>query len=291
MVLTGNILIDPEHLEAPGNSVISLGSPFSGRRFKAFSEMADATKVHGSLLIGQVLHPGRVADPSVQPRSVIVSNVEMVVTGFHAKPRSAKKEEIKRIVEGLGFAAEYLEKADFDDMQVHGAHGLLVSQFLSSSTNLHTHEYGGSLVNQMRFLLKIFDVVQSRTSKQFILGIKLNAIELCHRLWSSFDNIISHSLTKSYVKRRGYYLPWVDGILKTPLEKMEVLLIGGFRTLDGIMPALQSIDAVDMGKPATHEPSLTTKLHSLRRSHWGLHECCRLRYTIQASHVVDWPVA
>ncbi|KZL78744.1 NADH oxidase [Colletotrichum tofieldiae] len=183
MVLTGNILIDPEHFEAPGNSVVSLGSPFSGRRFEAFSEMADATKVDGSLLIGQVLHPGRVADPSVQPRSIIASNVEMVVPGFHAKPRSAKKEEIKRIVEGLGFAAEYPEKAGFDGMQVRGAHGLLVSQLLSRSTNLHTHEYGESLVNQMRLLLEIVDAVQSRTSKHFILGIKLNAIELCHRLW------------------------------------------------------------------------------------------------------------
>ncbi|KZL69515.1 nadh oxidase [Colletotrichum incanum] len=286
MILTGNILIDPEHLEAPGNSVISLGSPFSGRRFEAFSKLAHAAKVHGSLVIGQVSHPGRVADPSVQPNSISASNVEVVIPGFHAKPHPATKEEIKRIVEGFGYAAEYLEKAGFDGMQVHGAHGLLVSQFLSSSTNLRMDEYGGSLVNRMRFLMEIVDAVQARTSKDFILGIKLNAIELGEKPLTkeevtavaqalekagvdfvefsggSFDNIIWHYLKENHVKREGYYLPWVDEILKTPLEKMKVLSTGGFRTLDGIVPALRSIDAVGIGKPATHEPSLPISILS-----------------------------
>ena len=73
VILTGNILIDPEHLEAPGNPVMSLSNPFEGERFEAFKEMATQSKAHGSLVIGQVNHPGRQVQDRIQSHPVSAS--------------------------------------------------------------------------------------------------------------------------------------------------------------------------------------------------------------------------
>lgn len=77
-------------------------------------------------------------------------------------------------------AAEYLEAAGFDGVQLHGAHGYVIAQFLSPRTNKRTDIYGGSLTNRMRLLIQIAKGVRARTSPSFILGVKLNSIEFQH---------------------------------------------------------------------------------------------------------------
>ena len=94
-----------------------------------------------------------------------------------AKPRSASEEDIKNIIEGFAHAAEFMEKANFDGIELHGAHGYLLAQFLSTRINKRTDKYGGSLENRARIILEIAQEIRKRTSKSFIVGIKLNSVD------------------------------------------------------------------------------------------------------------------
>ena len=94
-----------------------------------------------------------------------------------AKPHAASEEEIANIKEGFVHAAEYLEKAGYDGIEFHGAHGYLLAQFLSDTTNKRTDRYGGSLENRARIILEIADEVRKRTKPDFIVGIKINSVE------------------------------------------------------------------------------------------------------------------
>lgn len=122
IILTGNILIEPDHIEAAGNPIIPRTAPFSGERFDAFSAMAKQGKACGSLVIGQVNHPGRQVSDKIQPNPVSASDVqlegEMMGMTF-GKPRAATDEDLKNIIEGFAHAAEYLEKAGYDGIELH----------------------------------------------------------------------------------------------------------------------------------------------------------------------------
>lgn len=122
VILTGNILIEPDHIEAPGNPIIPRTSPIEGERFEAFKEMAKQSKAHGSLIIGQVNHPGRQVQDRIQPNPVSASDVQLEGEAMgmtFGKPRAATPEDIQNFIEGFSHAAEYLEKAGYDGIQLH----------------------------------------------------------------------------------------------------------------------------------------------------------------------------
>ena len=124
LLITGNIMIEPDQLEATGNPIIPRGCPFSGPRFEAFRSMAEAGKTRGSLMIGQVSHPGRQAKSALQRDPVSASDVQLkdnVMRTTFEKPHAASTEEIQRIVDGFAHAAEFLWRASFDGIQLHGA--------------------------------------------------------------------------------------------------------------------------------------------------------------------------
>ena len=178
--LTGNVMIDPDHLEAAGNPVIPRGADFSGERFERFKELATAGKAKGCLIIAQVGHPGRQTPEHLQPHPISASDVQVKAGTqgmIFGKPRPATKEDIANIIDGFAHAAEYLDKAGFDGIQLHGAHGYLLSQFLSPTTNLRTDEYGGDLKNRMRLILEVRDEIAKRVRKDFVVGIKVNSVE------------------------------------------------------------------------------------------------------------------
>ena len=94
-----------------------------------------------------------------------------------AKPHAASAQEIADTIEGFAHAAEYLEKAGFDGIELHGAHGYLLAQFLAETTNKRTDKYGGSLENRARIILEIGNEIRKRTQPGFVLGIKMNSVE------------------------------------------------------------------------------------------------------------------
>lgn len=100
-----------------------------------------------------------------------------VLGNLYGKPRPATERDLKSVIEGMAHAAEFLDNAGFDGIQLHAAHGYLLSQFLSETTNFRTDQYGGSLANRMRLLFEIRDAVAERVRPGFIIGVKINSVE------------------------------------------------------------------------------------------------------------------
>jgi 2,4-dienoyl-CoA reductase-like NADH-dependent reductase (Old Yellow Enzyme family) len=264
VILTGNVMIEYDHLEAAGNPIIPRGSPYEGERFEAFKEMATQSKKHGSLIVAQVSHPGRQVTEAIQKNPISASDVQLegnVMGMTFAKPRAATEEDIKNIVEGFAHSAEYLEKAGYDGIQLHGAHGYLLAQFLSPSTNKRTDKYGGSLENRARLITEIGKEVRRRTSSNFILGIKLNSVEfqdkgfdteeaatLCKLLedasfdfvelsGGTYENLAFSHKRESTKKREAFFLDFAEKITPS-LTKTRTYVTGGFKTAAAMADAL-----------------------------------------------------
>lgn len=94
-----------------------------------------------------------------------------------AVPRAATEDEIKNIITGFAHAAEFLDRAGYDGIELHAAHGYLLSQFLSQATNLRRDKYGGSPTNRMRLILEIRAAITENVRPGFIVGIKINSVE------------------------------------------------------------------------------------------------------------------
>ncbi|KAJ5109922.1 hypothetical protein N7532_002567 [Penicillium argentinense] len=287
--LTGNVMIDPGHLEAAGNPVIPQHAKFSGERFERFKEMAIAGKANGMLIIPQVGHPGRQTPLHLQPNPISASDVQVKGDPMgmrFGKPRAATKEDIANIVNGFAHAAEYLDKAGFDGIQLHGAHGYLLSQFLSPSTNQRTDKYGGDLKNRMRLILEVRDEIAKRVRKDFVVGIKINSVEfqekgfqpeeakdLCQALedhafdfvelsGGTYENFpLSTMKRESTVEREAFFLDFAK-LIVPGLTKTKTYITGGLKTVEGMVKALDTVDGVGLGRPLCQEPNLCAHILS-----------------------------
>ncbi|KAE8386446.1 hypothetical protein BDV23DRAFT_175424 [Aspergillus alliaceus] len=284
MISTGNIMIAYDQLEAPGNPIIDLENPYHGERFVAFSRMAAESKKHGSLIVAQVSHPGRQVEERVNSDPVSASDVQLHTEALRmkfAKPHAASKDEIRDFIKRWTHAAVYLHKAGFDGIQLHGAHGYLLAQFLSQTTNKRTDEYGGSLENRARLIVEVARSIRQElpSSSGFILGIKINSVEfqadgftpaeaqqLCQILeQSEFDFVELSGGTyeapafsgerESTANREAFFLEFAS--LITPvLSKTKSYVTGGLRSASGMVAALKTVDGVGLARPACQEFSL-----------------------------------
>ncbi|TPX12303.1 uncharacterized protein E0L32_006950 [Thyridium curvatum] len=286
-IQTGNIMVHPGHLEAQGCLVIPREAPFEGERFERFSALAAGARKHGSLIIGQVSHAGRQVDESVQKHPISASDVQLVAPSMsrsYAKPRAATKGDIREIVDSFAHAAEFLDKAGFDGIELHGAHGYLLAQFLSRSTNKRTDEYGGSLENRARLILEIAEAVRARVSPSFIVGAKINIIELqedgvqpadardlCAMLEAARFDFVEFSggnyeklawmhVSEEARARENFYIQAAEEVMKwQPVageRKMKSYTTGGFQTVGAMVKALEVVDGVGIGRAACQEPRL-----------------------------------
>ncbi|KAI0877018.1 NADH oxidase [Hypoxylon argillaceum] len=286
-ILTGNIQISYTDLEAPGNAIIPPGAEFSGPRFEAFAAVAAAGKSQGGLIVGQVSHPGRQAFAALQPHPISASPVQLVTSfrGSFGLPRAATRQDLDDVIEGFAHAAEYLERAGFDGIELHAAHGYLLAQFLSPSTNQRTDMYGGSLENRMRLILEIRAAIKKRVSEGFILGIKVNSVEfqdkgftpeeavvLCQALdkaqfdyietsGGTYENIAFEHKKESTAKRENYFVEFAERIAAA-VENTKVYTTGGLRTVGGMLSTLEGVDGLGFGRVAIQEPSFAADILS-----------------------------
>ncbi|KAF5536106.1 transcriptional regulator, partial [Fusarium napiforme] len=285
IVVTGNIDIDLTSVGAAASPGIPVDAPFEGERFEKFKQLATAAKKDGSLFLAQVNHPGRQVPYKFNPVAISASDVQLdpKLGMTFGKPHAATKDEIAQIIEGFAHAAEYLEKAGFDGIELHAAHGYLLSQFLSRTTNKRTDEYGTQTVeNRLRLISEIANAIKARVSPTFIVSAKLNSVEfqdggvtpdeareLCERLEAlGFDFVelsggtyerMALSWEKESTKQReGFFLEWAETITKAldPAHKMRIFIAGGLRTVGAMVDALDVVDGVSIGRPAAAEPRL-----------------------------------
>ncbi len=172
LIITGNVMVDRRQLGEPDNVVIE-----DERDLDALSRWAKTTQDAGVPIWAQLNHPGRQSSlMAVRHTPVAPSAVALNLPGA-TTPRELTGDEIEDIIDRFATAAVVCETAGFNGVQVHGAHGYLVNQFLSPLSNLRTDEWGGDPERRMRFPLEVVRRIRSRVSPGFAVAIKLNSAD------------------------------------------------------------------------------------------------------------------
>ncbi|KAK1998395.1 FMN-linked oxidoreductase [Colletotrichum falcatum] len=286
VIVTGNVDVEFDYMTAVGDMIVTPECEPAGERFEGFRAVAAAGKAHGSLMLAQITHAGRQVMNKIQPNPISASAVQLepkMGMEFGA-PREATKADIDRVVEGFAHAAEYVDKAGFDGIQLHAAHGYLIAQFLSRTTNQRTDEYGTqTLENRTRLIADIGRAVRARTSPGFVLSAKLNSVEfqdggvtpdeareLCGRLaglgfdfleisGGTYEDIGLDWAKDSTRRREGFFLEFADTVVKGLGDdaggerRTKAYIVGGMRSVGAMVKALDVVDGVSLGRPAAHE--------------------------------------
>lgn len=147
---------------------------FSERHLPGLTRLASAVSKHGALGIVQLFHGGvRAPQRLIGQTPWSASAVALQPDGV--RPRAATEQDIVDTIEAFAMAAERCERAGFAGVELHGAHGYLLSQFLGRITNVRDDDWGGALLeNRARLLLETLRAVRSRCSSRFIVGVRIS---------------------------------------------------------------------------------------------------------------------
>lgn len=287
LCITGNVMIDKRALGEPGNVVVEDESDLD--MLKAWAE---AGTRNGTQLWMQINHPGKqvmrtlVSDP-VAP-SAIPFGKEM--QAFFATPRALTEAEIEDIIQRFGRTAAIAKKAGFSGVQIHGAHGYLVSQFLSGHHNQRDDRWGGNPENRRRFVLEVYREMRARVGKGFPIGIKLNSADFQKGGFTEEESLdviralsdagIDHievsggtyeapvmagkknRFVKDSTRRReAYFLEFAEKA-RQAVPEMPLMVTGGFRSSTGMAEALTggAVDFVGVARSLAIEPDLPNRL-------------------------------
>ncbi|MFB7758308.1 NADH:flavin oxidoreductase/NADH oxidase family protein, partial [Streptomyces sp. NPDC056121] len=175
LLITGNVMVHAEALTGPGGVVLDEHAPL-----KPFSDWAKAGKSGGGAIWMQINHPGRQV-ASDMPGVVWGPSDVGVSLGKHSsrfgRPTAMTPKQISDTVARYAVTAQRAEKAGFDGVEIHAAHGYLLSQFLSPLVNKRTDRWGGPLENRARMLLDIVRAVRAAVSPSFAVAVKLNSAD------------------------------------------------------------------------------------------------------------------
>ncbi|MEV5666684.1 NADH:flavin oxidoreductase/NADH oxidase family protein [Streptomyces flaveolus] len=175
LLITGNVMVHAEALTGPAGVVLDEDAPLA-----PFAEWAKAGKSGGGAIWMQINHPGRQV-ASDMPGVVWGPTDIGVSLGKHSsrfgRPTAMTPQQIDETVARYAVTARRAEQAGFDGVEIHAAHGYLLSQFLSPLVNKRTDQWGGSLENRARMLLDIVRAVRATVSPAFAVAVKLNSAD------------------------------------------------------------------------------------------------------------------
>ncbi|MFD8206023.1 NADH:flavin oxidoreductase/NADH oxidase family protein [Streptomyces sp. NPDC059695] len=175
LLITGNVMVHAEALTGPAGVVLDENAPL-----EPFIDWAKAAKAGGAAIWMQINHPGRQV-ASDMPGVVWGPTDIGVSLGKHSsrfgRPSSMTPQQINDTVARYAMTARRAEEAGFDGVEIHAAHGYLLSQFLSPLVNKRTDQWGGSLENRARMLLDIVRAVRAAVSPSFAVAVKLNSAD------------------------------------------------------------------------------------------------------------------
>ncbi len=276
--ITGNVMVDRRALGEPGNVAIE-----DDRDLEQLPQWARAAKRKGGAVWMQLNHPGKQAPKGLNRETVAPSAVPFgaALRTYFATPRALTDSEILDIIARFGKAAAAAEQAGFDGVQIHGAHGYLVSQFLSPRHNTREDDWGGDAVRRRRFVIAIYQAMRAATKPGFAIGIKLNSadfqrggfteeeslevmqaldaegidlLEISGGTYEAPKMAIGVEQKDTTKAREAYFIEFSEKARK--VVKAPLMVTGGFRTLQGMGEALQSnaLDIVGVARPLALEP-------------------------------------
>ncbi len=175
LIITGNVMVDGRAMTGPGGVVLEEGAVIA-----PFKRWARAIRAGGAQAWMQLSHPGRQVYAGMGGNVWSASDIPLDL-GKHSKmfgrPVAMSEEQIEETIRRFATSAALAEKADFTGVQIHAAHGYLISQFLSPLSNRREDKWGGSVENRARFLREIIQAVRDKVSPAFCVAVKLNSAD------------------------------------------------------------------------------------------------------------------
>jgi 2,4-dienoyl-CoA reductase-like NADH-dependent reductase (Old Yellow Enzyme family) len=173
LIVTGNLFVSLQAKSAGRQAGIDSDDKKSGLR-----EWVQLAHSGGSLLVAQLNHGGRQMPRSSDPGKATVSASSVREPLYGTKPRPLRVDEIPALVETFAAAAARAQDVGFDGVQIHAAHGYLLSEFLTPHTNRRNDEYGGSLDNRMRLLREVYRAIRARVGDDYPILLKMNRTDM-----------------------------------------------------------------------------------------------------------------
>ena len=297
ILLTGNVQVDHRYLERPGNVVIE--GQQTNEQLSRLTAYAEAGTKNNTHLWMQISHAGRQTPASVAETPVAPSEVQLQMPGAQfGKPRSLSDEEILDIIQKFAHTASVARETGFTGVQIHGAHGYLISEFLSPDINKRDDNWGGSLEKRSKFLLEIVRSVRKSVGDSFPVSLKLNSADFQKGGFTHEDAIqvtswlneegldlleisggtyeqphlvgIDMGLNperaevrrESTIAREAYFLDYANDIRN--VFKGPLMVTGGFRSVQGMNDALNqnACDVIGIARPFCIDPQIANKLLS-----------------------------
>ena len=280
LIITGNIMVDPKGTAEPGNIVFDKNS-----NMEILKNWANQGQQHGAKVMVQLNHPGKQAPKTVSKQTVAPSAVPLGngLNKLFSTPRALTTSEVEELVQKFVTSAKVAKEAGFSGVQIHAAHGYLISQFLSPHDNRRTDKYGGSLENRMRFLKEIYLGMREELGKDFTIGIKINSTDFKEDGLTEEDSLKTiielANLGLDFVEISGgtYERPAMMGAtskstnqvffaeyskkLKQKIE-IPVVVTGGIRSINAMNTLLNdnTTDFIGIARPLTIDPNIPNKI-------------------------------
>ncbi|MBH2882905.1 NADH:flavin oxidoreductase/NADH oxidase family protein [Serratia ureilytica] len=175
LIITGNVMIDGRAMTGPGGVVLEQDT-----QLEAFKTWAAASRQEGAQVWMQLSHPGRQVMANMGGNAWAPSAIPMAMGKYSkafAQPVAMSETQIAEVIARFAASAYAAEQAGFTGVQIHAAHGYLISQFLSPLANQRSDRWGGELANRARLLLEVVRAVRQRVSPDFCVAVKLNSAD------------------------------------------------------------------------------------------------------------------
>ena len=285
LIITGYAFVSPEGKQLPGKMGIHTDD-FAD----VMQDMTRAVHEEGGKICMQLVHAGGQTDSANAGRQPLAPSA-VKIDQYPEMPAEMSGEDISRIITAFGDGARRAKKWGFDAVQLHGAHGYLINQFLSPLANHRRDSFGGSIENRCRFLLETFQAVRSAVGPGFPVMIKLNGSDNIAGGLSSEDALFAaKALDKAGIDcievsggtpasgdqsparlkidapgKEAYNLSAAKKIRAA--VKCPIMVVGGFRSFAVAEKTVQeSADYISMARPFIREPGLVKRWQEGDRS-------------------------
>ena len=279
IIVTGNVMIDPTALGEPGNVVLDTDRHLD--RFTAWSASVHNANPAARIWM-QINHPGKQSPKFLTPEPVAPSAIPLGrgLEASFAKPRALSDTDIRALIQRYATTAALAKRAGFDGVQIHGAHGYLVSQFLSPHHNRREDDWGGSPENRRRFALEIYRAMRAELGDTYPISIKMNSadfqkggfegeeafaliealsaegIDLIEISGGNYESPAMTGARQSTSDREAYFLDFAAQARQR--TDVALAVTGGFRSVRAMEDAVASgaTDFVGLARPLTIDPDL-----------------------------------
>lgn len=283
LLLSGNVQIDGDHLERPGNVIVA-EEPSAAMKTALEAWAAAGTRA-GNHFWAQISHAGRQCQKIVNPHPKAPSAVKLGLPGGQfGEPDPMTDEDIELVIAGFARCAKVLVNAGFTGVQLHAAHGYLLSQFLSPRSNQREDQWGGSLENRARLLLSCVARVRAAVGPEVPVAVKLNSadfqrggfdfneslqvakwleeasVDLIEISGGTYEQprllnlegmepVEEQSVAASTRAREAYFVDFAEAMRKE--INIPLMVTGGLRRLDAMNAALETgcADMIGIGRP------------------------------------------